>query len=125
MIEGSAVTVGGNPVRGGLSPDEWASLSQSAGTPRYFQLSAGKIYLYPHPTQDMTVSYTFQSKNWTPSGASWGADTETAFVPEDLIEMGAIWRWKRHIGASFEDYLSEFESALADRAKFDGGVRLP
>ena len=57
--------------------------------------------------------------------ASLKIDTDTAMIPEDLIEMGATWRWRRHVGKDYADQVAEFEAALGDRAKGDSAVRLP
>ncbi len=126
LTQGLAVTVGGVPVRGGVSPDEWNALTPVSGTPRYHRLIGNKISFYPYPTNVMTVNVSWQSLNWCSSGGSvWAADSDTALVPEDLIIKGTIWRWRRQLGADFSDYLAEYESALADLAKFDDGVRQP
>jgi len=125
LIEGNSVKSSSGPVRVGLSPDEWNSLTPVEGAPRYARLIGGSISFYPYLAAAATVAVTYQSKNWCPTGTRWGSDDEEAIVPEDLIRMGAVWRWRRHLGQDIQDYLAEYESALADRAKFDGGIRSP
>lgn len=126
LTTGASVTVGGVPVRGGVSQSEWVALTAISGTPRYFRLSGTKISFYPYPADGASVSISYLTENWCSSGGKvWVADTDTALVPETLIAKGAVWRWRRFLGKDFQDYLSEFESALSDLAKADGGVRLP
>lgn len=125
LILGNAVSVNGMPVRGGLSADEFASISPAEGVPRYFLLQGRNLLLHPFPAFGTVVNVTYQTLNWTPSGASYSADTEVALIPEELIEMGGVWRWKRHIGADYQDFVAEFEAALSDLASSEGGVRLP
>ena len=125
LIEGAAVICNGVPLRGGLSADEWNSFTSVVGTPRYFRIDGDWILLYPYPSAGVNVEMTYQSKNWTGTGDTWNDDAEEAELPEDLIALGAVWRWKRYMAADFQDYVAEFESMLTDRAKFEGGVRSP
>lgn len=126
LTTGATVTVDSVPVRGGLSQSEWFALSPTSGTPRYFRLSGSMISFYPYPTSGTSVSISYLSENWCSAGGkAWADDTNTALIPEQLIVKGAVWRWRRMLGKDFQDYLSEFEAALQDLAKSDGGMRLP
>ncbi len=125
LVQGAAVFSGGVPLRGGLSAEEWASLLITSGAPRYYRLDGDAILLFPYPLAGVNVTINYQSKNWTGSGTAWTSDSETPLLPEDLIERGAVWRWKRHISAEYQDYVAEFEAALADRARFESGMRSP
>nr|MBA3243255.1 hypothetical protein [Acidobacteriota bacterium] len=119
LVEGAAVYSAGVPLRGGLSAEEWSSLTITSGTPRYFRLDGAAILIYPYPLAGVNVTVSYQSQNWTGSGTAWTSDGQVPLVPEDLIERGAVWRWKRHISAEYQDYVAEFEAALADRARFE------
>lgn len=126
LISGMAVKIDGVAIRGGVSADEWASLTAVAGTPRYFRLINNQISFYPYPAAAASITVTYQSKNWCSNDTNdWSSDTDTALISEDLITKGAIWRWKRHVGGDFQDHLGEFEAALADLARFDEGARMP
>lgn len=126
MVEGWAITHSGNPVRGGLTADEWNALAPVAGSPRYFQTVQRKIGFYPFPPEGDQITVNYLSLNWTSTGnAAFTADTDSTVFPEQLVEMGTTWRHKRHIAADYSDYLAEYDAALADFARFDGGERLP
>lgn len=126
MVEGWGLTQNGEPVRGGITADEWNSLPPVEGPPRYFLIVGQQIGFYPYPAEGQQVMANYVSAGWTSAGgATFAADTETTLFPERLLEMGTIWRQKRHIGADYSDYLAEFEAALTDLAAFDGGVRQP
>lgn len=126
LISGLAVRVNGSAVRGGLTADEWNALDPVEGTPRYFQTIANQIALYPYPPEGMAVTLTYQGTNWVrPDKREMVADADETFLPERLLEMGAVWRSKRHIGADYGDYLAEFEAAITDLAGFDDRVRIP
>jgi len=126
LINGNAVNAGGVPVRGGLSPDEWASLTPIEGTPRFFRLVGSTISFYPFLANAATASVTVQTLNWASNGTSrMNLDAETALFPEDLLTKGAIWRQRRHVGQDFADQMAEFEAALADYAAYDARDRSP
>ena len=126
MINGLAVkTAAGVPIRTGLSADEWNSLTPIEGTPRFANLTAGSIRFYPYIAYADTATVTYQSNAWGPAGAEWGSDGDVPLVPERLMTQGTVWRWRRQLGQDFQDYLAEYEAAIADYAKFDDGLRSP
>lgn len=124
---GLSVSANGMPVRGSLTADEWFSLLPVEGQPRYFFLQAGRIAFYPYPPIGVSMPLQYQSFNWVNEGAKdrFSEDGDVAMIPETLLELGGIWRWRRHVGKDYADHAAEFEAALADEAKFDGGVRAP
>lgn len=127
---GLAVMVGTDTVRGSLTADEWFALAAREGTPKYFYLKNNKISFYPYAEAGESIRVQYQSKRWVTEEATNGFDTMTKDNQETplsgtLIIAGAVWRWRRHIGKDFADYLAEFEALLADKARYDGGVRSP
>src|SRR5690606_26148862 len=125
-VRGWAVSVEGNPVRGGLSADEWNALTPVEGMPRYFQTVGGKIQFYPYPSEGTQVYVSYVSLNWTSANkAAFEGDTETALFPERLLELGATWRMLRRSKADFSDHLAEFEAAFADLSNADEAGRIP
>jgi len=126
---GLSVVAGVQPVRGSITSDEWMSLPPVEGTPRYYYLAGRSISFYPFLRTGGTARVQYQSKNWAATGATPSArltqQTDTTVLPEPVLETGAIWRWRRHIGKDFADHLAEFEAQLVDFARADSGVRLP
>lgn len=126
LVEGNAVSFGGAPVRGGLSPDEWASLSPIAGTPRFFRLLGSSISFYPFLANGATVDITYQTDFWCSNGSdAFTLDAQTALIPEILLVKGAVWRQRRHLGQEFADHMAECEAEMADRVAFDARNRTP
>lgn len=130
LIKGLSVTVAGNPLRGGISADEWFSLTPTIGTPRYFRMQGNKAAFYPYPSTGQQIVISYQSREWAEDAGGAGKaemsiDTDKPRVPEDLLMRGATWRWYRHVGRDFSDYLAEFETMLTDLAEAEGGIRQP
>lgn len=130
LSQGLSVICSPYLIRGSLTPDEWAGLTPTKGDPRYFYLKAGKIAFYPYPNSGETVKVMYQSNRWVSEEATNGFDRMTknnqeSLLNGDLVASGATWRWRRHIGKDYADYLSEFEAMLTDLAKADGGERAP
>jgi len=122
----SVLTQAGNPVRGGLSNDEWRLLEASTATPRYFHISGSGISFWPYLPSGETVSLTYQSKYFTNSGFDvFSADDDTLKIPHEVVEKCAIYKWRRRTGQSYADYEAEYEASLADYASFDVQDRTP
>lgn len=126
FVRGLSVTFDGEPVRGGLTSDEWFALPPTVGAPRYFYHSDCDIGFFPILPLSESASVQFISCNWVKGDKGrMTKNEEQSLVNEDLISRGALWRMRRHIGADYQDYLAEFEAMLSDMATADGGVRLP
>jgi hypothetical protein len=125
VIPGTAINSNGSVVRTGLSADEWNSLPPSTGTPRYARLEGASIAFWPYLANAQEAVVTYQSLNWCAGGTAWAADGDFALVPETLVEKGALWRWRRQLGADYQDQMAEYETALADLARSDDAMRQP
>lgn len=127
LTPGLSVSCGWSPVRGSLTADEWAACPAGmTGMPRYFILSSGRLEFWPCPRATDTLTVTYQSGNWALSGAdvmTVGADAP--LIPDDLLVLGALWRWRRHVGKDYADHMAEFEARLSARAAADSGARQP
>ena len=131
LIAGAAVTVGGIPLRGGLSGEEFLSLAAVAGTTRFY-LTGGTpgtmtIQFWPTLANATNATVYYQSANWngTASAATYVADSDIALIPDQLMIKGGIARWRRQKGMDYQDYASEFEMALQNYAMFDDNARSP
>ena len=127
LQNGHAVNnVGGAPIRGSLAPAEWLVLpTTTGGVPRYFTITGGnKIAFYPYALtiQEMVVSYV--TRNWIAGDkAAFTDDADDALLDDELLRLGAIWRWRRHTGNDFADHLAEYEAAHKRMAADDIRMR--
>ena len=126
LQQGTAITYNGSPVRGGLTADEWNALPATVGAPRFFRMTGKKIEFWPALPSAQSVVVNYISKNWnTANKATWGADSETCLLPDEVVIKGMLWRWRRHKGMPYSDYMEEYEAALKDYASFDDRMRSP
>lgn len=121
LQDGNAVS--GN-VRGGLSPAEWSALTMVQGTPRFHSVRGTKIAFYPYLANASTLTVFYVSKNWiTGDRSTFAADSNIPLLNEHCLRLGAIYRWKRHIGDDYSDQMAEYEAVLAKTAEDDRRMR--
>ncbi len=123
LNQGVAVTVGGAIVRP-LTRAEWSNLTPVVGTPRYFLLEQNTIQFWPYLANAATATAQYQSTNWCSAGATFMSDTDTSLLDEKLFTKGLIVRWRRQKSMDYADFEAEYESALADFARFDDRSRM-
>jgi len=130
FADGMCVSADGYPIRGGLSADEWFSLTPVDGMPRFFRSANMMISFYPYPMLGQDIFVSYQSKNWAKDASGdakpvMDTDGDESFLPDELLQRGAIWRFLRHLGRDFSDYLAEYEAAIVDYAVAENGERQP
>lgn len=131
MTQGNSVTIAGAPVRGGLSADEFLSLPDTIGTPRFYLISgppnAKTIQFWPTLANGVSATVVYQSNLWNTNGpaATFTTDTDTSIYPDQLMIKGSIARWRKQKGMDYPEYQSEFEITLQNYAMFDDNVRTP
>ena len=126
LIQGTAVYANGQIVRGGLTADEWQTLPSSTGQPRYYHLRGETFQFWPYLPSGETATIHYQSKHYTLAGYDYfRADDDLLLIPHQVASKGLVWRWRRHVGQPFEDYLAEFEGILQQYADFDIKDRTP
>lgn len=108
-------------VRGGLTAKEWQfrknALIATTAVRKRFRIKRGsgnkrQYFLEPTPTAVEDQVFEYRSKAWCQSSTSviqteWLADTDTALLDEDLIELGVLWRYLKRIGQSYGEEFDE------------------
>lgn len=101
---------------------DWVELLDSgiAGADRFYRITgydgAWEIEFDGEPTTDIILSYV--TKNWMATaggtvGSMFTASDDVLILPERLIEVGTIWRWRERRGLPFQDKYNEFNMLLA------------
>lgn len=124
-------------MRGPLTPAEWqrwkSGVMASAGIHKRWRLTAAsgvkKFTVQPTPTTADDLVFEYASDYWCQSSggtaqASWAADTDTARLDEDLIELGVIWRMLNRLGRPYIEERAEFDMEVERRWGRDAGAAI-
>lgn len=111
---------------------EWEAikaLAVTSGSPGWVMLLGNALYITPAPTAGQTLAFRYMSTQWCQSAALvaqtyWQADTDTAKLPEYLIALGIIWRYKKSKGLDYAEDMTTYERALDLAASRDRGNRM-
>lgn len=87
---------------------------------RYCFINTTAIEFYPDETEDTEINYI--SRQWVDGKDKVTENGDVLLIPEELVVRGAVYRWRRARGQSYEDTVSEFEAALAAEVKANRGA---
>ena len=87
------------------------SASITAGSPGWWWIQGNVLQIYPDPTAGDTLAFDYVSKYWVNgmTAASFTADADTADIPEHLICLGVVWRYKKSKGFDYAEDMSTYE----------------
>lgn len=102
------------PLVGPLATSKWLRLVVDAqqSIDKYWTLIGGKVNILPVPATTDSFVYSYQSKNWvfasdgTTGKAEFTADDDTARLPDELLILELVWRWKQSIGVDYGEDLA-------------------
>ena len=87
--------------------------------PSVWREAQGKIEFYPVLGAGEVVTYVYASGLWVTdqygaqySTPAWVADTDLAMVPDRVLRLGAIWRWRKKHGFDYGQDFDDYEAAL-------------
>lgn len=97
------------------------------GYPGRWIIIGGAIEVLPAIADGDTVKF-YYIKNTIVTGASaqtnFESDTDTFDLPERLITLGVVWRWRAQKRREYAEDLRNFEIALAEETATDKGSRV-
>ena len=79
-----------------------------------------------NPAPNGTISYPYISRYWArdAGGASkpaFSVDTDEFVLPERLLKLGLIWRWREMKGLEYAEDMASYEAALSQYQTRDAG----
>mgnify|MGYP003349225351 CR=1 FL=1 len=91
-----------------------------------FFVRGNVIQMQPIPTADQTVAYSYVSTNWAETSGGTGlaamtADTDVSRLPEMLVTLGVIWRFKKSKGFDYAEDFNTYQEQVAQVTGRDGG----
>lgn len=119
-------------ITGPASPSVWAALiaNNSAGPPYVFRIRNRRLYIGPTViAAGHTIALEYYSSFWCESAAgagkaAWSVDTDVGIIPENILELDLIWRWKQAKGLEYAEDLETAGQAIDTYTGSVGGARL-
>jgi len=114
-----------------VTPQQWAyfknGIVAQSGIQRWWRQRGNQILIYPTPSNTNTIKYEYISNKYVVNSAgdttyaTFQADTDTTLFPENLLELGMIYRQKKQIGLAAADDKNTYEMELRSEIARDGG----
>jgi hypothetical protein len=107
--------------------DQWDYFNNhmSTTTPGYWIVLGGELQIMPAPGTGVVHSYYYISKNVVSGNqAAFTADTDTFLLPERLLTLSIIWRWRASKRMEYAEDMRNFEIAFGEEAATDKGSRI-
>lgn len=125
FIQGGAVTRNGTgyepimPVRGA---EAWRFLEKVPSTQPHYFVDGSTLRFSPALTSSGGI-VRYVSRNWIEGGqAAFVLDADEPDIPETLLALGIVWRFKAAKGRPYADLQEEFEAELAREIRFARGI---
>jgi len=104
-------------------------LGITSGAPGWWRLLGNALYITPAPTAGDTLAFPYQSKYWVDpvSGSNKEAftlDTDVSLIPERLLTLGIIWRWRSNKGFDYAEAMSTYEREVERATSRDRGLKV-
>jgi len=107
--------------------DQWDYFTNHIGTtvPGYWMILGGEVQIKPAPALGVVHSYYYIS-NIIVSGnkTAFTADADTFLLPERLLTLSIIWRWRASKRMEYAEDMRNFEIALGEETATDKGSRI-
>ena len=117
------------PITGPLTSEEWADVTVRTvvSLPQNWRLIGGVLNIYPPKSGD-GIQYEYVSNKWiyqagTTLATTLIGDTDTFVFPEQLMEMGLVWRFKQAKQLDYAEDLKTYERYFLDAVASDRGGR--
>jgi len=97
--------------------------------PGIWTIYGGNMQFTPPPRAGQSAYYPYVSKNWAQasggtSKAAFDADTDAFLLPERLLTLGLIWRWRDNKNLDYTGDQEAFVKAIDEYSARDGGSRI-
>ena len=124
---------------GPLTTGEWQQLKSGLKTGTIYtsyrmkrSLSDPKkvFFIDPPPSESQTLFFEYLSNAWATDETGTNLktelenDTDVSLIPELLLELGTVWRWKKAKGEDYAADLAEYEVRRDTMFGADSGPRI-
>lgn len=114
-------------VSGPISEEDWQQAQASLTTyvNQSFRFRGNMILLTPTPSAIETIAYEYVSTQWCEAEdgtdqSTWAADTDVAFLDEELHVLGLVWRFLASRGFDYAEAMQKYEVEVYQAILRDG-----
>jgi hypothetical protein len=92
-----------------------------------WRLFGDQIEIWPALDNGENITTEYRSKYWILDNdgltrkARWSADSDNVVIPERLLTLGLVWRWKQAKGLDYSEAFRSYQFERAKAADVDGG----
>lgn len=107
--------------------DQWDYFQNHMSTtvPGYWMILGGEMQVSPAPATGVVHSYYYISNNIAVGDKSaFTADSDVFVLPERLLTLSIIWRWRASKRMEYAEDMQNFEIAMSEETARDKGSRL-
>ena len=99
----------------------------TAPIPQIYRMLGGKLAIYQNTAGEI-ITYEYLSTNWIAlaagtTSAKWVLDTDTAIIPERVLELSLIFRWKQVKGLECSVEKANYENAKQNEIGSDRSAK--
>lgn len=119
-------------VMGPLTAHEWQAEKAILASVLFdaFRVRGNNFIVTPVPPAGETWAYEYISTYWVDTDAdgtgdatAFSMDADTTLLSEELLVLGAIWRFRQAKGLDYAEPFRDYQMAFLDAAGRDGGKR--
>ena len=107
--------------------DQWDYFQNHMSTtvPGYWMILGGQLQVSPAPSSGVVHSYYYISKNIAVGDKpAFTADSDEFVLPERLLTLSIIWRWRASKRLEYAEDMQNFEIAMSEETARDKGSRI-
>lgn len=107
--------------------DQWAYFQNHGATsvPGHWLILGGQIQFEPAPALNVAYSYYYMSRNVVSGDkAAFTADADAFVLPERLLKLDLIWRWRALKRMEYSEDMVNFNMAMEKAISKDKGTRI-
>jgi hypothetical protein len=107
--------------------DQWDYFQNHLSTtvPGYWMILGGQVHITPAPASGVVHSYYYISENVVSGDKpAFTADADTLVIPERLLTLSLVWRWRASKRLEYAEDLQNFEIAFSEETAKDKGSRV-
>lgn len=117
------------PLARARDQNQWLDFLVSAvlAYPGYWIILGGQMQILPALGSSETAKFYYMTTKWAEDSGgtaktSFEADTDVFRLPERLLRLGLIWRYRQRKGLEYGEDMANYEKAFAQEAARDRGV---